>query len=340
MLNQLQMAWTRIRRGLGGTGLAGFAAVSLLSGCVGVDLKSLTSKDLSETVLEKGEGWFGRDKVLLVDVSGVIEEGGGGVLGGIFGGSSCSPMYMKAVLRKAEDDSRIRGVVLRINSPGGTVCASEVIAREIAQFRKRTGIPVYAQINGMGCSGAYYIAAACDKINIQPSAISGSIGVIAAFPKYNKLADKVGIEEVVLKSGALKDIGNGMREMTEEERCVLQSVIDSSYENFLSWILDNRPESGNRETLKKAADGRIFTAQQALERKLVDRVCFLDDTLHEAAAAAKITKADVVTYGYGESSDANIYSPAGAAQPLRLGASLPGFLDAHTGFYYLWTPGK
>ena len=305
------------------------------TGCVSVDLGRLMSKDLKEVVVEEGRGWGGRDKVLLVDVSGIIMEGGGG----LFADATCSPEYIKAVLSRAEADERVKAVVLRIDSPGGTVGASELIAREVARFRERTGLPVYAQINGLGCSGGYYIAAACEKIHIQPSAITGSIGVIAIFPKYKKLADKVGFEEVVIKSGALKDIGNGMRDMNDEERAVLQGLIDSNYDGFLAWILQNRPQVGDREALKKAADGRIYTAAQALELKLVDQTCFLDETLLAARTAARAEDADVVTYAYAESPDANIYSSAAAGSPVKLGVNLPGLSGPHSGFYYLWMPG-
>ena len=316
--------------------LAGMmAGLMLAGGCVSVDLAKLMSKDLQEIVVEEGEGWGGRDKVLLVDVSGIIMEGGGG----LFADATCSPEYIKAVLRRAEADGRVKAVVLRIDSPGGTVGASELIAREVARFRERTGLPVYAQINGLGCSGGYYVAAACEKIHIQPSAITGSIGVIAIFPKYKKLADKVGFEEEVIKSGALKDIGNGMREMTGEERAVLQGLIDGNYDGFLAWILRSRPQVGDRETLKKAADGRIYTAAQALELKLVDRICFLDETLLAARTAAQAEDAKVVTYGYAQSPDANIYSSAAVESPVKLGVQLPGLSGPHSGFYYLWMPG-
>ncbi|OGV68081.1 MAG: hypothetical protein A2283_18755 [Lentisphaerae bacterium RIFOXYA12_FULL_48_11] len=315
-----------------------FCVVSLcLAGCVAVDLSSfLEFQKLEEVTVQKAKSWITFNKVLMINVSGMIIEEDGG----LFSDVTCTPKVMKAVLNKAEEDSSIKAVILRIDSPGGTVGASELIAREVAQFRKRTGIPVHAQINGLGCSGAYYIAAACDKINIQPSAISGSIGVIAMFPKYRRLADKIGFEQVVIKSGKLKDIGSGMRDMTDEERAVLQSVIDENYQGFLSWILQYRPQVGDRETLTKIADGRIYTAKQAVEQKLADRICFLDETIEGVIAAAGLSDADVVTYCYWESEDANIYSPSVRAAPLRLNMNLPQPLNARNGFYYLWLPGE
>ncbi len=314
--------------------------VVALSGCVNVNLPLGGPQELQEVTVEDSEGLFARNKILLVDVGGVISEDiGGGLLGGEL---TCSPAYMKAVLRKAAGDKHVKAVVLRVDSPGGTVSASETIAREIAQFREDTGIPVIAQITGMGCSGAYYLSASCDAINIQPSGITGSIGVIGEFPKYRKLADKVGYEEVVFKSGAMKDIGSGMRDMTEEERSVMQSTIDADYENFLAWVSTNRPEIGDRATLKKIADGRIYTAEQALDKKLVDEVCFLDDTIAEAMDVAKLKDAKIVTYSYYESADQNIYSPSSRANPLRLmSGSLPGPLNARSpGFYFMWKPGE
>lgn len=309
------------------------------AGCLMIDPRALLAPPLTEVVVEDDPGWFISDKVLLVDVSGVIsEEIGGGLFGG---GLACSPAYLKTVLRRAEEDPAIRAVVLRIDSPGGTVSASEQMAREIRSFRDRAGVPVYAHIQGLGCSGAYYLAAACDEIRIQPAGITGSIGVIAILPRYRKLAEKIGYEEQVFKSGALKDLGSGMREMTDEEKAVFQGVIDESYDSFLEWILAHRTKPADRDALKKLADGRIYTARQAKDSGLVDGVNHLDETIASAKLAADVTRADIVTYSYSADPEANIYSPAGSARgPRLLDAELPGPLRPHrAGLYYLWQPG-
>jgi protease-4 len=308
----------------------------LMSGCAFVNLGSLMSKpELSESTVEKDAHWFVVDKILLVDISGVIADGpGGGLLN--LGGTVCSPDYVRAVLLKARKDSLIRAVVLRIDSPGGTVTASELIAREVKRYREETGIPVYAQITGLGCSGGYYVAAATDRIHIQKSGITGSIGVIASFPNYRKLADKVGYEQTVVKSGALKDIGSPMHAMSDEEKAVFQTMIDESYAQFLAWIVSNRPQVGTIETLKPIADGRIYTAEQALKNHLVDRIAFLDETLEAVKQAAKIKAADVVTYGYNLGEDANMYTPSATAKGLRLmDVELP-LPQRRAGMYYLW----
>jgi protease-4 len=311
----------------------------LLSGCAVMDLSSLMHQELEETTVQSDPHWFVLNKILLVDISGEIMDTDSG---GLFSDLACTPDYVKAVLNIAKEDENVRAVVLRIDSPGGTVSASELIAREIKLFRKRTGVSVIAQINSMGCSGAYYIACAADRIQAQPSAIIGSIGVIAILPKLRKLADKIGYDQLVFKSGAMKDIGNSMRDMTDEERAVFQKLIDSDYSQFLDWILVNRSKDLTREKLTLAADGRIFTTQDALDRKLIDSIGYLDDALILALDSAKIKHADVVTYSYSQSEDMNIYSPRGAVRPLRVGSlNLPaGLTEKKAGFYYLWMPGR
>ncbi len=316
------------------------AAALLAGGCLMIDPRALLGPgELTEVTLEEAEGWGVSDKILLVDASGIIADtDGGGLLGGDF---TCTPAYLRAVLRRAADDPSVRAVVLRIDSPGGTVAASEIVAREVKQFRARTGRPVYAHIQGLGCSGGYYLAAACDAIHIQPAGLTGSIGVIAVLPAYRGLADKVGYEERVIKSGPLKDLGSAMRDLTPEERAVFQAMIDESYGQFLDWILANRPQVGDRAALRQSSDGRIFSASQALDRKLVDQVCFLDDTVAAARTAAGLARADVVAYRYSlPSPDANLYSPSAAAHPRLLNLNVPAPLQARRpGMYYLWEPG-
>lgn len=312
----------------------------ILQGCMMVNFPAFLSSELKEIELQGAKGWFVAEKILLVDIKGMISDEDSG---GLFGGRSvCTPYYMKAVLNKAEKDSTISAVVLRIDSPGGTVSASQVLAREISEFRKRTGKPVYAHIQATGCSGAYMLAASCSSIHIQPAAISGSIGVIAVIPKLTKLADKVGYEQMVFKSGPMKDIGSSMREMTDEEKAVFQKIIDSSYNDFIDWIMVNRPQSGNRETLKTIADGRIYDAKEALENKLADRICHLDKTISTAMTAAGIKDAGIVTYGYFDTPDANLYTPASSSRQIQLmNIQLPATITGmESGFYYLWLPGR
>ena len=319
-------------------GLAAAALAAGLTGCVMVDLSSLGRHELKEVTVEKAAGRFVSQKILLVDISGEIAEGADG---GLFGGFVCSPHYLRAVLKKAEADEDVRAVVLRIDSPGGGVGASELMAREIREFRRRTGRPVFANVTGLGCSGAYYIASACDRIDAQSSSIVGSIGVIAMLPRVRKLADKVGIEMEIVKSGAMKDMGSFMREMTPEERAVFQGLIDADYNGFVEFVAAQRPAIGGAAQLRPLADGRVYTAAQALDHKLVDGIAFLDETVEAAKKKAGVARADVVSYAYGENADANLYTPAGSSRlPKLMNLDLPLPFRSRAGIYYLWMPGE
>lgn len=319
--------------------LAALALAASSTGCMLVNLSALGSRELTEVTVQTDDGWGVRDKILLLDISGTIGSNAGTLLGG---GDGCTPDYVKAALNKAEKDRAIRGVVLRIDSPGGTVSASDLIAREVEQFARKTRLPVYTQVLDLCCSGGYYIAAATKKIYAQPAAITGSIGVIAVLPKYKQLADKLGVETVVIKSGALKDIGSGMRDMTPEERQVFEAMIAAFYDQFLARVAQGRPHL-TLDRITALADGRIYTAPQAKANGLIDELGYLDDTLDALKRDAGLRRARVVSYVYGDSADANVYSPAGvrARAALDIHAALPAPLtQPRAGFLYLWAPGR
>lgn len=310
----------------------------IASGCVVVDPRLFQSPPLEEVVVERDEGWGVRDKLLLVEVSGMLTDEMGGLFSRVAG---TTPAHLKSILRRAEKDPAIRGVVLRIDSPGGTVTASEQMAREIRLFRDRTGVPVYAHILGLGCSGAYYLAAACDEIRIQPAGITGSIGVIAVLPRYRRLADKIGYEEQVFKSGNLKDLGSGMRDMTEEEKAIFQAMIMENYRRFIDWILANRTAVPDRSVLEKLADGRIYTAAQARESGLVDGVNHLDETVQALKERAGVARVKVIAYSSTGEREPNLFSPSGkAAREGWFNLELPAPLTStKPGLHYLWRPG-
>lgn len=331
------------------------SALSLLtllvvtSGCATVDVASLLQPKLAEHTVVEADSWT-RNKIALIDLGGVISNSDGGLLSG---GDRVTPERIKAALARAEADSRVKAVVLRIDSPGGDATASDLIQHEIAAFRARTGRPVLASIQGMGCSGGYYAACGADQIAIAPTGITGSIGVIARFPQLTRLADKVGYDEVIIKSGPMKDMGNPLAEMSPDTRAVLQATIDSMYGRFLDVVVAARPAFASRDALRPVADGRIYTADQALANGLVDKVAYLDEVLADAKAAAGIRDARVVSYLYGDGTDANVYSRTGvgggAGGVGGLGRALRGaplvnldltqlFGAGHGGFYYLWMP--
>jgi len=308
------------------------------AGCISLDVADLLSPELEEVVVQKPDRRTS-DRILIVDISGVISSGEGGLLGE---SESCSPEAVKAVLNRAEEDDRIKGVILRIDSPGGAVAESDTIHHEIRGFRDRTGLPVVSAITGLGCSGAYYIASATDRIYAHPAALTGSIGVIGYFHRLRGLADKVGYDQIVLKSGAMKDIGNPLRDMPDEERKVLQAVIDGYYGRFLEVVVGGRSGYASEEELRPIADGRVYTAAQALELKLVDSLGYLDDAIADVRDMAGVAHAKVVTYTESRGDDANIYTPQSGPQVNVQGLELnvPGLAGGmRAGFYYLWSPG-
>jgi len=192
---------------------------------------------------------------------------------------SMNASNMLKMLSAAKDDKNISGIILKINSPGGTVAMSQNIYNKVLEARQSK--PVITVFDDLGASGAYYIASASDRIIAQEGTLTGSIGVIFSFMDYhNLLADKLNISNVVIKSGKFKDIGSGTREMTAEERELMQGIIDDSYQQFLTAVRNGRINRTDNYTAKKSvlteenlakyADGRIFTGRQAKNLGFID----------------------------------------------------------------------
>ncbi len=214
-------------------------------------------------------------KIGVIDLIGVIENSGKSELLSM----DYSASNALKSLRSAIEDKDIKGVILRINSPGGTVAMSQSINEELIRLRKNK--PVLVLIEDMAASGGYYIACAADRIIAQEGSLTGSIGVIfSTFDFHNLMSEKLLINSNVIKSGEFKDIGSSYREMTEDERNLLQDIVNDSYEQFISAIINgrvNREDNYSAEkvdlsedTLRAIADGRIFTGRQAKEYGLVD----------------------------------------------------------------------
>lgn len=309
-----------------------------LSGCVSQSLFP-TSGPLEETQLSgKGEA-----KVLIVDISGLLlSSRPTGVIDRLLDRPSL-PTRFKEELTKAADDPDVKAVVLRINSPGGTVTASDILHHEVRVFKKKRPIPIIASIMDLGTSGGYYVAVAGDRIVAHPSSITGSIGVIMVSLNAAGLLEKVGIEAIAVTSGPNKDMGSPFRAMTEEERAIFQSVIDSLYERFLQAVQEGRPRL-SKEEVKRLADGRIYSAAQAKQLGLVDEIGYLDDAIELAKREAGLADARVVMYHRPSGYHPNIYSqwprgetgwPVLKLDPVSLTILLGGGSPA---FMYLWLP--
>lgn len=310
-----------------GVTLAAIAlCAAIAAGCVSVNLRT-APQPLKETPIS-GEG---RDKILLIDIAGFIsgERRGGGVLG--VGEQRPSMVSEIAeVVRTAERDKRIKGVILRINSPGGTVTASDTIYHELAAYKQRTQVPMTAQILDLGASGAYYIAQVADRIVAQPTTITGSIGVIMVRPSVTGLLDKLGVQTEQITSGTYKGMGSPLTPMRDDERAIFQAVIDDLYTRFVATIVAGRPHL-TPERVAALADGRIYTAQQAKETGLVDDIGYLQDSINALKRTAKLDRVRVVTYTRTGAYQGSLYG--GPVVNVDLGV-----MPAHPGFLYLWQP--
>jgi protease-4 len=313
----------------------------VLSGCTGVNVYLLPpTKPLQEQVLE-GKG---KPKILLVDLDGVIsfrEETDGLKLRT----RPSKVAFFREALLKAEGDSDIAGVIVRINSPGGTVAASDTIYHEIMTFKQRRKIPVNAYIMELCASGGYYVASASDRIIASPTAIAGSIGVIAMRFNIEGLLSKIGVSEETYKSGPKKDFWSPFRPSTEEEKKMLQAIIDKLYARFVEVVYANRQKLLNEREVKALADGRILTAGQALEARLIDQVSYLDETIDSMKKALHIEQARVITYVRPKIFKSNIYSeysemPLLGPQVINLISINAEELSLFSGvqFMYLWNP--
>jgi len=203
--------------------------------------------------------------VAIVPVVGAITSGDSAV-GGSSTGSEDVVRLLEAVV---DDKDRIDGLVLEIDSPGGGVLAAAEIREAIREVRD-ADIPIVAWMRDTAASAGYYIAAEADRIVAAPTTFTGSIGVILSYQEISGLADKVGVDTIVIKSGRLKDIGSPFRDLTAEERQVFQSVIDEAYGEFVGIVAKGRDMS--EAEVREIADGRIYTGRQARENGLVDEL--------------------------------------------------------------------
>jgi len=278
-----------------------------------------------------------QDKILLLDVSGII-----GVMSdpGLLPnreGNILSQVYHR--LDRALDDRHVKGIILRLDTPGGEVTASDVLYNEIRNFRSKTGLPVVALMMGLATSGGYYVASACDTIIAHPSTITGSIGVISIFPNLEELFGKVGVKMNVIKSGRMKDAGSPFREMNEEEKSVFQDIIDGFHDRFLQVVLEGRREKVSMDRLRALADGRIYTAAQAQESGLIDTVGYFNDAYKRACVLAGLPQAKVIAYTYYPKAMTNIYASRLDSTFSLEGRELQKLVQTlKSGFYYLWIP--
>jgi protease-4 len=296
-----------------------------------------TSK-LEESVVEEGSG---SGKIAIIDIEGMLANAKGG---GFLQPTENKLSLFVQELDRAAKDSSVKGVVLRINSPGGTVTCTDTMYTLLKKFKEETHKPVVASTQEVTASGGYYVACAADKIVASPTSVVGSIGVIFMTFDASGTMQKIGLRSEAIKSGIFKDIGSPFRPSTADERAIMQGIVDEYYARFKGVVTANRPIKEG-EKLNMVADGRVFSGHRAVELGLADQEGLLSDAIDLVRKMAKTPKAEVILYKrpYGYTGSIYASSEVGVPQAgstTNFNLDLPGahaFLPS--GFYFLWEPG-
>jgi protease IV len=319
--------------------LVAAAALALAAGCSPTGSFKITAVPEDQTLQEKivyRDPGFVTDRVALIDISGILMNAYEPKL---FGEGEHVVALAVEKLNAAAGDKRVKAVVLRINSPGGSVTASDILYEEIKAFKKKTGRPVIAYFQDVAASGAYYLACAADEIIAERTTITGSIGVIMQMVDFSGTMSKLGIGADAITSGPFKDAGSPLRRMRPEERELFQKLVDSMYQQFVDVVAAGRPKL-TREQIRTLADGRVYSAQQALDAGLIDRITTLEDAVNVAKQKAGIKAALTVAYHRPLAWRGNIYADAPISNsPMvnLVNIDLPADWTKRPRFMYIWS---
>jgi protease-4 len=303
-----------------------------------------SSSRLDEVEVERARG-SAQGKVAIIEVEGMLMNAR---TGGFLQATENKLSLFTQEMNRAAADKAVKAVVLRVNSPGGTVTTSDTMYEIVRDFRKRTGKPVVASTQEVAASGAYYVSCAADKIVASPTGVVGSIGVIFNTLEFEGTLAKLGARADAIKSGPLKDMGSPFKSLGDPERAVMQEMVDEYFGRFVQVVHGNRPVKEGVPTLPLAADyagvysGRVFSGARAAELGLVDATGRLDDALDLARQMAKVPGAKAVMYRRPYGYSGSIYATSPTPQPRADGLRLelpPSRLTLPGGFYYLWEPG-
>lgn len=266
----------------------GFSIVMTLTSGVLNNMLNFEMSEFNENVIRDGNF---SEKIAVIHLEGTIMD-------------EDTPLFWEGYnhsrlldeIDQAFTDSNVKAVILQVDSPGGAVSQTAEIHRKLLELKEEYDKPLYVSMGTMAASGGYYVATPADKIFAEPSTITGSIGVIMQSMNFAGLAEKYGVTENTIKSGKHKDIMSPTREMTKEEREILQSMVDEMYDEFVRVIVEGR--NMDEATVRKVGDGRIYTGKQAKEVGLVDEIGNLDDTIDQLMSDYNLEDSRVVEYGY------------------------------------------
>ena len=315
-----------------------------------------SGKRLAATKVQDDERWNSA-MVVVVDVSGTIVNA---EPIGLLSTGENPVSALSEQLNAAAADPAVAAVILRLNTPGGTVTASDMMYRELVRFRQASGKPVVALMMDLATSGGYYLACGADEIVAYPTTITGSVGVIMQTLSVKPALSRLGVNTDAIMSGPNKAIGSPLETLTGEQRAILQETVDEFYRRFVG-IVRERRTGIPPEKFGEVTDGRVFTGTQAFEVGLVDRVGDIRDAFEVAKRLAGAERADLWVYHRPLDYVATAYSrnvPGTPAEGVKSGlssgrggsgvelnllkvdaASLLGSLGTKAGVYYLWSPG-
>ncbi len=323
------------------------AMLLCLTGCgpitfvVGV---SSGGQELRTTVVEPAKGWFS-PRVVIIDVSGPIYNAN---KRGLLNQGENPVSVLHERLEKAKHDPAVKAVILRLNTPGGTVTASDAMYRMVGRFKQDTGKPVVALMMDVTASGGYYLACAADRIVAYPTAITGSVGVIVQTISFKSALSRIGIHAEAITTGPNKDAGSPLSDMTDEHRAVLRSLVDDFYGRFVAVVRQARP-SIPADLIKQATDGRVLSGTQAVQWGMADQAGDLYDAFALAKELAGVSDAELVIYhrpldyvGSPYASARSWPGPGAASGGLQINLAQFNLPDPLASlpmeFYYLWQP--
>jgi protease-4 len=260
--------------------LANLALFMILIGVVTL-FATAQQRDIDEEVVRDGPR---ANKIVIISLEGIIQS------------EQAEDVYKQ--IKIAREDKHVKGVILRVNSPGGTISGSDQIYNEIQKYREEEGKPVVAFMQGVAASGGYYTSVACDQIIAEPTTYTGSIGVrMGYFVLEELLKGKLGVLPVILTAGEKKDWPSSFKEPTEEQLQYLRDrMLIPAYERFVEVVTEGRKESLTPDEVNELADGSILVAERAKAEKLIDEIGYLDDAIELVKSLAEIEKARVVEY--------------------------------------------
>lgn len=308
--------------------LINLAAVEIIS-----DVSTTKTSDKGEdeypTFSETHSWGSGTTKVVRIAFSGILTRH---LDAGIFGHSDPVEATIRQI-RAARQDKKVAAILFEVDSPGGEVTAADEIHRELTRFKEsREDRVIIAHVRDLAASGGLYIALPADYIVAQPTATIGSIGVIMQTLNIQGLSEKLGVTDTTIKSGANKDLLNPFHPVDPEQRALLQATVDSMHDRFVQLVAESRKLPVKK--VRPFADGRIFTAQEARDLRLIDAIGYWEDAVNETTRLLQVSKVRIVTYEDDTGFLARLF---GARNPLP---NLNAIVTAATSprHLYLWRP--